>query len=450
MTTAANSTPLPPGPRSPRLWQLGRTQLSFVSYMEECAERYGPVFTLRVYPYERIVVATTPDDLEEIFTRAPERFIREVTPALILEPILGSTSMFLSTGEMHRRQRSLVKPAFRGDVVAGWSKRITDLASEELASLPVRKVIGMRQPMHDLTLDVICQLVLGIDSAERAKRLRDDLAIGVDPRLAILLWAPTFWYRRGRLNPVKGLRERRIRLDRMLAEQIALHRSDPRIEERDDVLAAMVRARDDEGEALSERELRDQLLTLLGAGHESTAVALTWAVERLSRNTSVQDRLRTELDEGREEYLDAFVKETLRTRPPVLDVIRTVTDELVLGGYKIPPGTLVTGALTVTHRSSELWGDPHVFRPDRFLERQPARLAYIPFGGGNRRCPGASLGQLEMRLVLKEFLRRFHVDPAPGPEERIKLVLATLVPSDDGKVVLRPRAVRASNLTHSR
>jgi cytochrome P450 len=434
-------TVFPPGPRSPRLWQMVRTQQDFVSYMDRCAARYGPIFTLRVYPYHRIVVTTTPGDFEKLFQHAPERFIPGLTPGLVLEPILGANSMFLTAGDRHRRQRHLVKPAFRGDVVAGWSQRIADYASEELEDLPVGKVIEMRRPMRDVTLNVICRLVLGIESADRAARLQDDLAAHIDPRLALLLWAPTLWYRNGRLNPLRGLRKRRMSIDQMLGEQIELHRADSRLDDRDDVLAAMLRATDGQGQPLDERELRDQLLTLLGAGHESSTLALTWAVERLSRNPATQDRLIAELDEGKEEYLLAFIKESLRTRPPVLDVIRTLTRDLVLSGYRIPAGTLVTGALTVAHRSSKIWGDPHVFRPERFLDERPPHLAYLPFGGGVRRCPGASLGQLEMRLVLKALLRRFRVSPAPGPEEKIRLTTAAvLAPSNDGQVILQPRA----------
>jgi cytochrome P450 len=226
---------------------------------------------------------------------------------------------------------------------------------------------------------------------------------------------------------------------RMMAEQIAIHRADPNLDDRDDALALMIRARDEDGEPLSHQELCDQLITLLAAGNESTAVALAWSLERLSRNPETLHRLTSELDEGRGRYLDAVIKETLRTRPPVLDAVRTATEDITLGGYLIPKGTLVSAGFTVTHNLSDVWSDPECFRPERFLDDRPVAYSYTPFGGGIRRCIGASFGELEMRIVLEETLRRFRVQPAPGPEEKIRLHGLTLVPSRGAQVVLQPR-----------
>jgi cytochrome P450 len=423
---------------------LARTQLDFVGYLNECANRYGSVFTLRVHPYERLVVATRPADLQTIYQRLPERFSPTDAPALVLGPILGSNSMFMATGRMHRRQRKLVRPALRGNLVARWSERMRALADEELQELPLGEPVGMRQPMRDITLNVICRLVFGLDSTKRFQTLRDDISGGVDPRLALLLWFPTLWHRDGRLNPLRNLRRRRQQLLQMMAEQIAIHRADPRLEERDDALALMIRATDENGDTLSDEELRDQLLTLLAAGNESTAVALAWALERLSRTPAALERLVAELDEGREEYLNAVVKETLRMRAPVLDAIRTATEEIEIGGYRIPQGTMVIAAFTVTHHYADIWGDPLAFRPERFLEGRIEPYSHTPFGGGVRRCIGASLGELEMRVVLKEMLAKFELSAAPGPEERIQLVGLTLVPARGARVILRSRPQAAA------
>lgn len=430
----------PPGPRAPKLWQLVRTQKDYVGYMSECAVRYGPVFSLRVHPYDRLVVVTRPEDLETVYRKLPERFVPTLAPALVLGPILGSTSMFMATGAMHRRQRKLVRPALRGNLIVRWGERMRALASEELKALPTGTPVGMRQPMRDITLNVICRLVFGVDSQHRFKVLRDDIAGGVDYRLALLLWFPSLWQRNGHLNPLRDLRQRRMRLLRMMAEQIAIHRADPHLERRDDALAMMIQARDDDGHPLSQQELCDQLLTLLAAGNESTAVALAWALERLSRNPEALDRLTSELDEGGEQYLDAVVKETLRTRPPVLDAVRTATEDVTLGDFRIRKGTMVSAAFTVTHNLPDLWSDPGAFRPERFLDSRPVAYSYSPFGGGVRRCIGASLGELEMRIVLAETLRQFRVQPVPGPEEKIRLHGLTLVPSRGAQVVLQRRS----------
>ena len=201
----------------------------------------------------------------------------------------------------------------------------------------------------------------------------------------------------------------------------------------------MIQARDKNGEALSHQELCDQLITLLAAGHESTAVGLAWSLERLSRNPGVMHRLTSELDEGDDRYLDAVIKETLRTRPPVLDAVRTATEEITLGGYVIPKGTLISTGFSVTHNLQDVWSDPGRFRPERFLDERPVPYSHTPFGGGVHRCIGAPLGELEMRIVLEEILRRFRIQPAPGPEEKIRLHGLTLVPSREAQVLLQPR-----------
>jgi cytochrome P450 len=439
MSTRSSGAGLPPGPSNARLWQLARVQHDFVGYLNECAERYGKVFTLRVYPYKHLVVATDPADLRAIYQQLPERFVPELAPAQVLGPILGSTSMFMTTGSTHRRQRRLIRPSLRGGLVERWSDRMRALADEELAKLPIGQPVGMRQAMRDITLNVILRLVFGIDRAERLAVLRNDISGGVDPRLALLLWFPSLWKRDGNLNPLRNLRRRRLWLLKILGEQIESHRADPNLGDRDDALALMIQARDEHGQPLSDQELCDQLLTLLAAGNESTAVALAWSLERLSRAPAALKRLVGELDEGQEGYLNAVIKETLRTRAPVLDAIRTATDEIQLGGYLIPKGTLVVAGFTATHHSKEIWGDPLVFRPERFLEDSIPPYSLTPFGGGVRRCLGASLGELEMRVVLKDILSRFELLPAPGREEKIKLVGLTLVPARGARVILQPR-----------
>jgi cytochrome P450 len=436
---------LPPGPTSPGIWQLLRCQLDFAGYLDACASRYGPVFTLRMPPFDAFVAATEPDGVERVLTGTTTRFADGAASA-ILEPLVGRSSLILSTGATHMRQRKELLPAFHGSLGERWERAIDEIAAHHLAQLPLGEPIALREPMRRIALDVICRVLFGGDPAGYAA-LRDEVARGLDPRIVVLLWFPTLWRRNGRLNPARPHLRRRAYIHGLVHEQI--DRARTRAEraasagseapERDDVLSRLVAARDERGEPLSDAELRDQLLALLMAGHETTANALTWAFERLSRTPHARARLAAEVAKGGTEYLDAVVAETLRTRPSVIDAVRTATSELELGGHRIAPGTVVSALLTTMHRRADVWSDPLAFRPERFLGGKPAPYSYVPFGGGVRHCIGASLSLVELRTVLRTAFATLDVAPAPGREERMRLTGITLTPSKGGRVVLRRR-----------
>ncbi len=459
----SSAAALPPGPQAPGLWQGLRFYLDFVRFMEQGAARHGGVFTVRMQPFESFVVAWKPDDVRTVLTDA-ERFVGGEAAGL-LEPLVGRSSAILTSGATHMRQRRLLLPPFHGDLVVRWAERIRAIAEEQLARLPRGEPVAMRPVMQRITIDVICRLVFGVDDGPRLTELRERMLRIVDPRLAVLLFFPGLLRRRGRLSPGRLLTDRRLVVDRLLGEQIAARRAQlaaGEAGERDDVLSLLVAARDEDGEPLTDAELRDQLLTLLVAGHETTATGLSWAVERLSRTPAVRARLLAELDgqvgdaagdgDGRPAdaasaagaagaaYLDAVVRETLRTRPPVIDAVRTTTQDVELGGHAIPAGTIVSAMFTITHRRPELWSDPLAFRPERFLDGRPQPYAFTPFGGGIRRCIGAALADLEMKVVLRTLLERFEPLPAPGREEAIRLTGITLTPARGARVVLAPRA----------
>lgn len=416
-----------------------RCQLDFAGYLDECVARHGSVFTLRIPPFDAFVAATEPTGVEQVLTGTTARFTDGAATA-ILEPLVGRQSLILSTGETHLRQRKALLPAFHGSIGERWEQPIAAIAERHLSRLPLDEPIAMREPMRWITLDVICQLLFGADDPTRYAELRDEVARGLDPRLAVLLWFPTLWRRNGRWNPARPHQRRRRYIHGLVDEQIAQRRADPAHADRDDVLSRLVAARDEHGEPLSDAELRDQVIALAMAGHETTANALTWAFERLSRAPQAQQRLQAELADGQADYLDAVISETLRTRPPVIDAVRTATTEIELGGHRIAPGTVVSAMLTGMHRRGDLWQDPLAFRPERFLAGRPAPYSYMPFGGGIRHCIGASLSLVEMRTVLATALRTFEVAAAPNREERMRLTGITLTPSKGGRVILRRRA----------
>jgi len=443
---------LPPGPRSPGAWQLIRCQADFAGYLDACVRRHGPLFTLRMPPFDAFVAATEPDDVETILLDTTTRF-EEGAASAILEPLVGRASLILSSGPQHMRQRKSLLPAFHGSLADRWEQPIAEIAERHLARLPLETPIALREPIREIALDAICRILFGSDDPAVYRELRDEVARGLDPRIVVLLWFPALWRRHGRFNPARPHQRRRAYIHRLVHELIARRRAElakagQRLEqveataglgERDDVLSVLVSARDEHGEPLSDGEVRDLLLGLLMAGHETTANSLTWAFERLSRTPHARRRLAEELTDGGTEYLDAVVSETLRTRPSVIDAVRTATSEIELSGYPIPPGTVVSAMLTAMHRRPDLWPEPLAFRPERFVNGKPRPYSYMPFGGGIRHCIGASLSLVEMRTVLRTAIGMLDVLPAPNREERLRLTGITLTPSRGGRVVLRRR-----------
>lgn len=431
-------SPNPPGPNSPRAWQTLRWVLDPVGYTAACQVRYGPTFSMRFLLFGQVFVTSNPEDAKRILTDS-EHFEGGEAIRRFVEPLIGTTSVLTTSGAEHMRQRKLLLPPMHEGLVGRWAGRIASVAAAELGRLPLGRPVAMRPAMQRITLDVICRMVFGAEDPAELERLREVLARTLDSRLGPLLFFPSVFRWRGRLNPAAGFLRRREEMDRLIAELIATRRRDPALAERDDVLSLLLGARDEDGGGFGERELRDQLMTLLVAGHETTATGLAWALERLSRFPDVQERLVESLDRGEEEYLQATVQEALRLRPPTVNVTRTVRRPVEIAGHRLRPGAPVTAAVVQTQRRADLWPEPLRFRPERFLEEKPVPYSFTPFGGGIRRCIGASLALLEMRTVLSEAIRRFEVHRAPGREERQRLFGAVLVPSRGGRVILRRR-----------
>ncbi len=294
--------------------------------------------------------------------------------------------------------------------------------------------------MQAITLEVILRVVIGVRDPERLARLRALLGSLLDESTLLLFLTTAFdrdlWW----FPPWRRFTSTRARVDELIYDEIRLRRADP---SGDDILSLLVQSSGDGDDALSDVELRDELMTLLIAGHETTATGLAWAFERLTRHPEALERLRDSLDAGESDYLDAVIKETLRVRPVVMEVGRDITEPVELGGLELAAGTRVMSSLALVQRAAEHWPDPHAFRPERFLDGQPAPYTWIPFGGGPRRCIGASFATQEMAAIIPVVLERFELAPDRAQSERSMTRNVTQVPARGARVVLSPSRSRA-------
>ena len=364
-----------------------------------------------------------------------------------LAPLVGENSLLCTEGDAWLRHRRLLGPVFHRTHVNGYAAQIGAIAAGEIERWPLGEPFELRPRMQRITLEVILRIVFGIASADRLERFRRVLPRLLEAAGGPLLWIlpPAVWTRdrnqrrvRRFPNPLRSFLEARDEVDRLLHEEIARRRRAPDDSGRD-VLSLLLRARDDEGRAMSDVELRDELVTLLEAGHETTATALAWAFERLLRHPRALDRLTGEVEDGGgERYLDAVVRETLRTRPVVLDTPRVLSGSLELGGYVVPEGWYVAPAIPSVQLDPSATPHPDEFRPERFLD-DPPREGWIPFGGGKRHCVGSHLALLEMRVVIAEVVRRLRLEPARAPSERRRVYHVNLIPSEGALAVARSR-----------
>jgi cytochrome P450 len=401
--------------------------------MERARRRYGDVFTVRLAQVGTFVFTTEPDLLKTVFTTGPDR-LRAGEANVALEPVLGSRSVLLLDGAEHIRQRRLMLPPFHGERLRGYERLIAEIATDELRRWPLGEPLTLQPRMQAVTLEVILRVVFGMDEGPRLVQLRERLKklLTVSTRP----WALVPWLRRdlGRLSPWARFLEVRDAVDEAIFAEIARRRDDPTLPERTDIFSMLMQARDEDGQPLTDRELRDELITLLVAGHETTATGLAWAFERLVRRPGGLGRAASD-----REYADAVVHETLRLRPPIPLVARRVVNEpFQLGEHEIPIGTMIAPCIYLVHRRADLYPEPYAFRPERFLERGPETYSWLPFGGGMRRCIGASFAVLEMSTILRTVARELRLEPAgPGPEliSRRAIVFA---PSRGGEVLVSP------------
>ena len=421
---------LPPGPRLPRAAQTAAWIARPGPFLMRAQRRYGDVFTLRIADQPPVVLLAHPDAVREVFT-GDSAVLHAGKANVVLRPLLGHASVLLLDGPEHLRQRKLMLPPFHGSRMAGYRELIAQIAREHIAAWPRGSALALAPHMQAITLEVVLRVIFGLDAdSARLAALRDRLRamlrriVGPGSMLVMATAGPERIERSG----VYGRWMRPV--DVLLQEQIDERRGAPG----EDVLSLLLAARDQDGAPMTDRELRDELMTLLVAGHETTATALSWTIERLTRLPGGWQALR----EGGDEYADAAAKEALRLRPVLPLVLRSLQRPATIAGIDLEAGTLVAPSIYLVHRRPELYPDPAAFRPERFLgpEPQGGTYTWIPFGGGIRRCLGAAFALLEMRVVLAELAAAVDAAPAdPAPERTVRRGI-TLIPRRGAEVVL--------------
>jgi cytochrome P450 len=436
---AAAPSDIPAGPPLPMPVQTVLWMLFPIPFGRWCHRRYGDAFTLRLPFNGRIVQLADPEAIRAVFTARPNA-ARAGEANTVLEPIVGSHSVLLLDGAEHMRQRKLMLPAFHGDRMRRYIPLVEAAVRREMEAWPTGKPFSLRPSMQSLTLEVILSAVFGADEGEERDHLRSVLLALLDlPRNPLGLLP---WFRRDTPRSSWGrFLRRREAVDAAVLGLIAARRAEAEgagAPHRDDILSLLLVARDDQGEPMSDTELRDELMTLLLAGHETTATGLAWFFELAARRPGVVARLRHDLAAGSGAYLDACIKETLRLRPVVPVVARRLHAPLELPDRTLPAGIAVAPNIVLTHHNPRIWPEPDEFRPERFIGARTDLAAWLPFGGGVRRCLGASFATLEMRVVIPAVLGRFDLAPATKRPETALRRAVTLVPQHGARVIVTP------------
>ncbi|MGW0161008.1 cytochrome P450 [Mycobacterium sp. NPDC003323] len=438
MTNAA----LPPGPSLPPGLQAALLMKFWPRLLKGCRRRYGDIFTLRIASMGTVVYLADPADIKTVFAGDPSVYHAGEANAM-LAGLLGASSVLVVDDDVHRERRRVMLAPFRREAVARQTELIAQIAADNVNRWPVGRRFAVAPRMSEITLEVILRTVIGAGDPDRLAALRavmpELLRVGAWETLAIN--APGLQ----RFLPWRPFADRLRDADRLLYAEIADRRADPEIVSRTDALAMLIRAG-----GMSDEQLRDQLMTLLVAGHDTSATALSWALERLTRHPELLDRAVHAARTGDDDYLDAVCKEVLRIRPVVFDVGRILTEPVDVAGYRLPAGVMVAPGIGLVHADGGQYTDPDRFDPDRMVGAALSPTTWLPFGGGNRRCLGANFALVEMAVVLREVLRRVDLDTtsAPGERQRVKGVI--LVPHRGARIRARARrAVAAPTCPHA-
>jgi cytochrome P450 family 135 len=429
---AARRAGMPPGPWLPRAVQaVGWTQRP-LPFLERCQRRYGDTFTLRILHWGDWVLLCDPDDVKKVFTAGRAVGVDVANP--LLGPILGPRSVMLLEEPEHMTRRKLMLPAFHGRSIEGDAEMMAEVARREVGRWPVGEPFALWPRMQAITQEVVMRAVFGPGQEERMGRLREllrRLTVWMnDPRnLALLATFGPRWIVRSR-----RYRQAMAPVEEAVMEEVRRRRAEDDV--REDVVSMLVEARYEDGSPMSERDLRDELLTLLTDGPTSTSLA--WTFERLLRNPDKLARAREDARDGDGAYLDAVIKETLRVRPPVPVVVRRLLEPMRLGGYDLPAGTTVAPCIHLIHRSEAIYPQAKSFVPERFLGRQPGTYTWIPFGGGTRRCLAASYAEMEMKRVLRTVFSEVDLRPVEHRSERMRKSAISFSPDRSGLVIAEP------------
>jgi cytochrome P450 len=475
-STANGATALPPGPRMPVALQTAIWVRRAQWLLSQCAARFGDTFTLQIAQEGTWIVLSNPEQIKQVFTGDPRVFHAGEGNRVLL-PVLGEHSLLLLDEDAHMEQRKLLLPPLHGKRMQRYGEMMSEIAAEEIEAWPLGEPYRLRPRMQAITLEIILRAVFGLEQGERLERLRVELRRLLDmltrPQTLLfpLLLGPE------RLSHFGPFQRMHAQVDELIYEEIAERRRAADLDGREDILSMLLQARheseDDsgagqsseprgrapgsrEGSPMTDREVRDELLTLLVAGHETTATALAWAVERLIRHPDKLARLGEEVRAGENEYLDAVVSETLRLRPVISLVARRLREPVEIGGWKLPAGVTVAPSIYLVHRRPDVYPNPEQFEPERFLDNpqpddpgaaqsgeagsraggKPGTYTWIPFGGGVRRCIGGAFAQFEMQAVLAELVKRRGLKPARPESERVYRRAITETPRYDAETVL--------------
>lgn len=425
---------LPPGPRAPKAIQAIGFTASRRSMVHLLAGKYGTAFTINTPVFGTTVIVADPDLARRVFLAGPEE-LGNVQPNL--SRVLGPGSVFALDGAEHRRRRNLLSPLLHGKRIRAYEQVIVDETRREMASWPTGVEFATLQPMMRITLNVILRAVFGAAGADldQLRRITPPW-VTLGSRLAALpMPARTF----GRFTPWGRLAGWRDQYEAVLDRLIADTRADPNLDDRTDILSVMLRTRYEDGTVMSRREISDELLTLLAAGHETTASTLAWVFERLSRHPDLLAALIAEAGTDESRLRRAFIREVQRTRTVIDFAARHVyAPAFEIGEWVIPRGHSIVVAIGAIHRNPDVFEDPDRFDPQRYLDGNPPTFAWIPYGGGTRRCPGSSFANFEMDVVLRTVLRHFAVETTTAPGEKWHSRGVAFTPKNGGRITVRP------------
>jgi cytochrome P450 len=457
---------LPPGPRAPAALQTLRFLAAPEASQRAVAKRYGHLYTVKNLIFGIEVIVADPELIKQVFTGDTDVFYAGEANAG-LGALVGDRSLLLLDGAAHLRERRRMMPPFHGERMQSYAATMQEITEQVISTWREGEALSLHEPMQRITLEIILRTVFGLAQGARRDELRDKLASlmnRIQSPLGILMMNPALQRDLGPLTPWAAFVRERREVNEILYAEIAQRRAalaSPEGKRRDDVLSLLLEAKDEEGQGMTDEELRDELMTLLTAGHETTATALCWAFEQILLHPEVHAQILAELDavapEGqmqgeqlsRLEYLDATIKEALRLRPIIPVVARRTKAKVVLGGYEIPAETLIVPSVYNTHRRADLYPEPDAFKPERFLGKKPDPYAWLPFGGGVRRCLGMAFALYELKIVLATVLRSRELRLKKHAPLRVVLRSFVFAPAGGTPVVIEGRRQPIKDQAHA-
>ncbi|MFL5885294.1 MAG: cytochrome P450 [Thermoleophilaceae bacterium] len=437
-TAGAVKVKFPPGPRLP-FAHLARFFRDPYHSLEYAYRRYGPVLSLPGGSFgERTVLVGDPELIKQVFVAGPRRFHTGEGNALMLEPVVGENSILSLDEDRHRRSRKIMVPPLQASRIQGYEPVMTEIVDREIDRMPVGEPFPLVRSLRGVALEVLMRLMLGMRDEQRLARFRAAVEpVATPPN--VITWIPQLRRDLGRWSPWTRFVRTRDRLYRLLEEEIALRRAEPDLEERDDILSLLVQAHDDEGRPLTDIEVRDEMMGVMGAGHHTTTAAVAWMFDQLLRDGELEQQLRADIDAGEDRWLHATIQETLRWRAPIYGVPRKTMQDIEIGDWRLPAGAYLALILHLVHRRPDLYDDPEAFRPARFLDKEPDPLLWIPFGGGERKCIGARFALTEMKVIARTILSRVRLSKVDQRRERPKMSYVIIFPGRGVEVTVSER-----------